>query len=112
MNKDRIRKLLQILEMRRKRLGMSRAVVARLSGVPLPTVTRILTGRPSRPSLPNVLAIAETLGAEWKIDPIAGTETLRNWHARQKAARLVATVQGSSALEGQGVDPNKVEELV
>lgn len=103
---------LKALDTRRKRLGMSRVVVARRSGVPLTTVQRILSGRESRPSLPSVLSIAEVLGASWDVDVNKGVEEIRERQARQKAERLVGMVQATSGLEGQAVDKDTLRQMV
>lgn len=103
---------LRALDTRRKKLGMSRAMVAKRSGIPLTTVQRILSGRERRPSLPSVLSIAEVLGAPWDFDVNAGIEEIRERQARQKAERLVGMVQGTSGLEGQAVDKDTLREMV
>ncbi len=103
---------LKALDTRRKKLGMSLAVLAKRSGIPLTTVQRILSGRERRPSLPSVLAIAEVLGAPWEVDVNAGIDEIRERQARQKAERLVGLVQGTSGLEGQAVDQETLRQMV
>jgi transcriptional regulator with XRE-family HTH domain len=105
------------LDDRRRRLGMSRAIVARRSGVSLPTVTRILTGKEAAPSLPNVQAIAAALGvclrvgAEVRIAEDLDAEEFRRRQAFAKARRLVRMVQGTMGLESQAVDLRAVDEM-
>ena len=100
------------LNKRRRRLGMSRADVARLSGVSVPTVQRILGKQDHDATLSNLLAIAEALGLGLDIRPDAKVAALREQQARRKAERLVGMVQGSSALEGQAVDQDTYERMV
>ena len=93
-------------------LGMSHAAVARLSGVSLPTVQRILGKEDHDATLSKLLAIAEALGLGLYSQPEAKVDVLREQQARQKAERLVGMVQGSSALEGQAVDQDTYERMV
>lgn len=105
------------LDDRRKRLGMSRAIVASRSGVRLPTVTRLLTGKEAAPSLPNVQAIAAALGvslragAVVRIEEDVDAEEFRRRQALTKARRLVRMVQGTMGLESQAVDARTLNEL-
>jgi transcriptional regulator with XRE-family HTH domain len=109
--KTRFLKQLRDLDRRRKNLGMSRAVVAKRSGIPLVTVERILSGREARPGMPSVLAIAEALGIPWTFDVRHGIDEMRERQARHKAKRLVALVQGTSGLEGQAVDADELRRM-
>ncbi len=100
------------LDRRRRELGMSYRVLAELSGVSLPVVQRLLAARIRSPRFENVMAIAEALGKGTPRILSDGTcafefptsaEELRESQAREKARKLVAMVQGTSALEGQAV---------
>src|SRR5438309_1799874 len=101
---------LRNLNARRRKLGMSYAILARRSGVPLSTVKRILQGGRLAPSFSNVLALAEALGAGFHFDRSAGVEEFRERQARKKAEALLGMVQGTSALEAQAVDPEALEQ--
>ncbi|MBX3402828.1 MAG: helix-turn-helix domain-containing protein [Phycisphaeraceae bacterium] len=99
------------LSWRRRALGMSHAVVAARSGVAEPTVKRILGGQMAAASFGTVVAIAEALGVSLgaiEVDP----EELRRRQARRKAEQIARLVQGTSALEGQAVDPESFNRLV
>ena len=100
------------LNERCRQLGMSHAVVARLSGVSLPTVQRILGKEDHDATLSNLLAVAEALGLGLDFQPEAKVDALREQQARRKAEHLVGMVQGSSALEGQAVDQDTYERMV
>lgn len=105
--------LLQLndLDQRRRELGMSYAVLAKRSGVSLPTVYRILSGRHAAASWANVVAVADALGVCAGFTPRVKVDRLRHEQARQKAKRLVRMVQGTSGLEGQAVDPDTIRHL-
>ncbi len=100
------------LNERCRQLGMSHADVARLSGVSLPTVQRILGKEYHDATLSNLLRIAEALGLGLDFQPEDKVDALREQQARRKAKRLVGMVQGSSALEGQAVDQDTYERMV
>lgn len=99
----------KILSDRRRHLGMSYAVLARKSGVSMPTVVRILSGASSMASLGNVAAIAEVLGLCIQFTAVVGVEELRERQARQKAGSLMGMLQGTSGLEGQALDADALE---
>lgn len=106
------------LDGRRKRLGMSRAVLAKRAGVSAPTVTRILTGREDSPLVPNVqsiaaaLGVAIRLGAEITVEEHTTVDQLRWQQAIDKAQRLVRIVQGTMGLESQAVDSATLAAMV
>jgi transcriptional regulator with XRE-family HTH domain len=106
------------LEKRRRELGMSRAAVARLSGVSEPTVARVLTDRERAPTLPVIQAIAAALrveirlGESFKIASLIDADDYRRQRAKAKAIRLIHRLQGSMGLEAQAVDVKTVEKMV
>ncbi len=99
-------------EKRRRELGMSRTVLSKRSRVSLPTVNRILTGQHIAASFSNVMAIAKTLGMEITTAAKTRSYDFRQQQAMRKARKLVSMVQGTSALEGQGLDDQELEEMV
>jgi transcriptional regulator with XRE-family HTH domain len=99
------------LEARRRALGMTHAVLAKKCGVSKPTVVRILAGRHRAPALNNVGAIAQALGMTLEATPQVAAEDLLREQAERKAASLVGLVQGTSGLEGQGVDQETLERM-
>ena len=100
------------LEQRRQELKMSRAILAQRSGVSLPTVNRILSGKHMSASFDNVLALADQLNMEIQAVERGRSHDVRQQQAEQKAKYLVSLVQGTSALEGQGLDEQELKELV
>jgi transcriptional regulator with XRE-family HTH domain len=99
------------MQTQRRALGMTFADLSRRSGVPEPTVKRILGGGDQQASFRNVIAIAEALGMTLEVrsqDP----QTLRQQEARRKAEAITRMAQATSALEGQAVSDTVFEQLV
>src|SRR5229473_2021469 len=87
------------LAQRRRSLGMTLAELAQRSGVSLPTVHRILSGKTGAASHRNILAVAKALGMDLRAEPVVKASQLRRRQAGEKAKRLMAMVQGTSGLE-------------
>ncbi len=104
--------LVRFLDRRRHQLGVTYQALAERSGVSLPTVHRILGGGQQSARLSTVLAIARVLGVRLNFDAESDVDDLLERQARQKAERLVGMVQGSAALEGQGLDDDTRERMV
>ncbi|HSG69291.1 MAG TPA: helix-turn-helix domain-containing protein [Planctomycetaceae bacterium] len=100
------------LEKRRRELRMPRATLAKRSGVSLATVNRILSGQHKGATFENVLAIAEALGMEITTVRHGTSSEIREQQATRKARNLVRLVQGTSALEGQGLDQEELDEMI
>ncbi|MHC5006563.1 MAG: helix-turn-helix domain-containing protein [Planctomycetota bacterium] len=107
-----INELIRSLNRRREQLGMTLGALAERSGFSLPTVQRILAGDQPRVSLPSVLALADALEMRLDLKPRSDAEELLDREARRKAERLVGMVQGSAALEGQGLDEATRERMI
>ncbi len=103
--------IVEELAARRRALGMSFPQLAERSGVSEPTVKRILGGHAGSASYAGVAAIAEAMGMPLRSDPINPDE-FRERAALEKAERLARLVQGTSALEAQGVPPAEFRRLV
>jgi transcriptional regulator with XRE-family HTH domain len=102
---------LRKLDVRRRRLGMSRAVLARRAKISIPTVNRILTGKENSPSMQTLEALTAALGMSVQIVETVDAETLREQQAQDRAARMVGMVQGTMGLESQAIGPQEVEVL-
>lgn len=100
-----------LLRRRRTSLGMSYAAIASRSGVSEPTVKRILGGRAGEASFSNVTSIARAMGLSLGVEAVNADELCR-LQARRKAERIARLVQGTSALESQGVDEATYARLV
>src|SRR6476659_2286572 len=104
-------RLLATLDQRRRWLGMNYAVIAKRSGVSMPTVVRILSGKHPQAIFANVYAIANALGLSLDLrEEIRGDELLER-QARQKARRVTAMLQGTSGLEGQALGKAALDEM-
>ncbi len=104
--------LFEKLEIRRQELGLSQSALAHLSGVSLPTVHRILTAHSPAASFENILAIAQTLGMRLDAVPMLDAQAMLEQQARNKAEYLVGLVQGTSALEGQGISEKRITQMI
>jgi transcriptional regulator with XRE-family HTH domain len=104
--------LLKDLDERRRELGLSYEVLSKRCGVSRPTVQRVLSGRHAAASFANIMAIAESLGLVLRFDSTVDARDLKREQAARKAKKLVALVQGTSALEGQAVDQKTVESMI
>jgi len=100
------------LELRRHRLGMSKAAVAKRSGIPRATVDRILSGREKGPRISSLTAIAQALGVELELKETMSAQEFRRAQAVAKAKRVARLVQGTMGLESQGVDQDALNEIV
>jgi transcriptional regulator with XRE-family HTH domain len=101
-----------VLQERRRELGLSYELLAQRSGVSRPTVQRILSGRYSTASFASIVAIGNALGLELRFASAVTPEQLKREQARKKAKKVAALVQGTCALEGQGVDRSGLEAMV
>lgn len=111
MHTPQTQTLFKKMNARRRELGMSCAALAQRSGVSMPTVVRILSGNRAQARFENVLAIAEALGMTMRIEATTNVEELREAQAEEKAAQLIALVQGTSGLEGQGLDADTLAQM-
>lgn len=105
-------RLFERLEQRRRHLSMPLAVLAARSGVSLPTVQRILSGANQAASYANVEAIAQALDMRIEADANSDDQEFLEREARKKARRLIGLVQGTSALEGQAVNDDTLDEML
>lgn len=101
----------QRLNARREKLGISCALLAKRLGVSLRTVQRILSGEEMNPGFATIHALARELGLGVRLDEETDIRAVRRRQAEHKADRLLAIVQGTSALEGQAMDRETVADL-
>jgi transcriptional regulator with XRE-family HTH domain len=98
------------LNSRRKLLRMPVDALVRRSGVPRPTVVRILRGNADAVRFGHVLKVANVLGLSLG-GPAADPEALRLREARRKARLLARLTQGTMGLEAQAVSAEVLREL-
>ncbi len=99
------------LDLRRRKLGMSRAALARRSGVSVPQIHRVLSGKEKSPGVATVQAIAAALGMEVRLVEVVEEEEFRRWQAEKKGAQLARMTQGTMGLESQAVDSTALQRL-
>ena len=100
--------ILQLLEKRRRELGMPMVVLARRAQLGARTVQRTLSGEADGATLGTVTKIANALGVSFTAQ---FDEAMPQRAAAQKAQALANLVQGTSALEDQGVDPRVLRQI-
>jgi transcriptional regulator with XRE-family HTH domain len=110
MPADEMSTALKKLDLRRRGMGMGLASLAKKSGVSMRTVCRVMHGH-TEASFTNVCAIAAALGVRLDFTPVVNVETLCQREAARKAEALVNLVQGTSALEAQGLGPDALREM-
>jgi hypothetical protein len=74
-------------------------------------VQRILSGEETNPGFSTVAGLARELGVGVRFDDEVDVRTIRRRQAERKAERLLAIVQGSSALEAQALSRETIRDL-
>ncbi len=95
--------ILNELSRRRRTLGMPYEELGLRCGISISTLKRVLGGEVTA-SFSTVAAIADALGVDLGTTRADDIAAMRDRQAHAKARRIVALVQGTSALEGQAVD--------
>jgi transcriptional regulator with XRE-family HTH domain len=101
----------QQFDRRRLELGFSCAALATRTGLSLRTVQRVLGGEESDPAFSTVVALGNALGIAVRFDDKADVRKLRRRQAERKASHVLALVQGTSALEAQGLSPKAMRDV-
>jgi len=91
-----------ILNRRRRDLGLSQAALAVLTNTGKATIQRLLAGENAE--LETLQRVLEVLGLSLEARPRVSILEIREAQARKKARALVGLVQGSAGLEAQAVD--------
>ena len=99
------------LSERRRRLGISCAVLAKRIGVSLRSVQRILSGEETNPGISTVASLARELGVGVRFVDEVDVRTMRRRQAERKTKRILAIVQGSSALEARSLSRKTMRDL-
>lgn len=100
-----------ILAHRRNKLGITIRALARLSGVPVATVNRILAD-PSAVRFRHVDAVGRVLGVNFRDARRVKLKQVLRARALEKARYVAKIVQGTQALEAAGVDSAGYQRLV
>jgi len=100
-----------ILAKRRRQLEITISALARLSGVPVATVNRILAN-PGATRFDHVAAVGRVLGVDFNTARKVRVEDVLRERATVKARYVAKLVQGTQGLEAAGVDAAGYEQLV
>lgn len=107
-----VRKWLEALDKQRRALKIPLPILAERAKLSRATVCRILKEKRTSSSLESVLAVARVLGGEIELR-IQDPELIIEQQIRKRAKKIAQMVQGTMALEGQGItDPNHLDQLV
>jgi len=102
--------LIDKIEMRKKVLGISIENLAKLSHSGIRTVNRLLAGEDVK--LSTVEKITNILGLDFAGNETIPLKELEKQRAKQKAIFMASLVQGTSALEMQGLEKNTLDKLI
>jgi transcriptional regulator with XRE-family HTH domain len=112
MNNTEIVNWLDALEQQRRALKMTLPAVAERAKLSRATVCRILQEKRTSASFAHVLAIANVLGARLNVELLNPNEMAER-EIQSKARRVARMVQGTMALEAQGMtDQAQIDRLV
>lgn len=100
-----------MLNTRRRKLGVTIGALARLSGVPVATVNRILRD-PAKARFEKVAAVGSVLGVDYANARTVPVKRVLRERATQKARYVATVVQGTQGLEAAAVDSEGYERLV
>lgn len=100
------------MERRRKALKISRQLLAKRSGVSLPTVNRIFSGGWENTTFANLSSVAHAMGMDFEIKNSIDEQDFMEQQAQAKAEAIAHMVQGTSALESQAVDDDTLKQIV
>jgi transcriptional regulator with XRE-family HTH domain len=100
------------MQRRRKALRMSCQLLAKRSGISLPTVQRILRDGGEHATFANLEAVAGALGMRFELRSTCDEQDLAEQQALTKAKVIARMVQGTSALESQAVDSDTYQQMI
>jgi transcriptional regulator with XRE-family HTH domain len=103
---DLIKKIID----RKKQLGITIENLARLSGVGVRTINRLLKNEDVK--LSTVEAVTNVLGLDFAGNEIISLQDLKKQRAKEKAIFLASLVQGTSALENQGLEEKSIQKII
>lgn len=95
---------------RKKQLNITVANLAKLSGVGVRTVNRVLNNEDVK--LSTIEHITNFLGLDFAGNEQVSLSALKEQRAHEKALFLASIVQGTSALEMQGLDDDNLNSII
>jgi len=106
---QRIELIRQIIK-RKKQLGITIENLAKLSGVSIRTINRLLKNEDVK--LSTVEAVTNLLGLDFAGNEIVSIDKLKKQRAKEKALYLASIVQATSTLEKQGLEEEGINKIV
>lgn len=104
------RQLIERIEARRKQLKISLDNLSKLSNLGMRTLNRFFAGEDVK--LSTVESITNVLGLDFAGNEVVSLSELEKNRAYQKALFMTSLVQGTSALEMQGLDKEVIETMI
>ena len=102
--------LMKQITIRKEQLGITIENLAKLSGVGTRTINRLLKNEDVK--LSTVEAVTNLLGLDFAGNEQIPLQELEKQRAREKALYLASIVQGTSALEMQGLEDESINKIV
>ena len=102
--------LIEQIVARKEHLNITIENLAKLSGIGMRTINRLLKNEDVK--LSTVEAVTNVLGLDFAGNEQISLEELQKQRAKQKALYLASIVQGTSALEMQGLETDSINKIV
>ena len=102
--------LIKQIIVRKEQLNITIENLAKLSGLGVRTVNRVLANEDVK--LSTIESITNLLGLDFAGNEIIPIEELKKQRAKEKAIFMASLVQSTSALEMQGLDENSVNNII
>ncbi len=106
-------KRLELIEQiiaRKEQLGITVENLAKLSGVGVRTINRLLKNEDVK--LSTIEAVTNLLGLDFAGNEQISLKELQKQRAKEKALYLASIVQGTSALEMQGLEDSSLKKII
>ncbi|PHR52937.1 MAG: hypothetical protein COA44_15820 [Arcobacter sp.] len=102
--------LLYLIQTRKNKINISLDNIAKLSHLGLRTVNRFFAGEDVK--LSTVEKITNLLGLDFAGNEVISQEILEQKRAHEKALFLASIIQGTSALEMQGLSDGPLKKII
>ena len=89
--------MISMLNLQKRRLGISFATLSEKTGISEPTLKRIFSGKHTTSHMDHFLILTDTLGVDLSMR-VTDPEKLRRLQAEKKAKEIMELVRGNSAL--------------
>lgn len=102
--------LIEQIIVRKEQLGITIENLAKLSGVGVRTINRLLKNEDVK--LSTIEAVTNLLGLDFAGNEQISLKELEKQRAKEKALYLASIVQGTSTLEMQGLEDDGIKKIV